>query len=48
MWTFRCASADVPDIRHDDAVVIGTTTYHVVGREPQDTGSTILLVLEEQ
>jgi hypothetical protein len=48
MWTFRCAAADVPSIRHDDAVVIDTTTYHVVGREPQDTGSTILLVLEEQ
>lgn len=48
MWTFRCATADVPSIRHDDAVVIGSTTYQVVGREPQDTGSTILLILEEQ
>ena len=40
--TFMCATADVSSAAHGDTLVIGGTTYSVVGVEPDGTGVTLL------
>jgi hypothetical protein len=44
---FQCAAADLPAIAQGDTLVIGATTYKVVGIEPDGTGL-LLLKLERQ
>ena len=39
---FMCATADVSSAVHGDTLVIGGTTYSVVGVEPDGTGVTTL------
>ena len=45
--TFACANADVQGVGHGASVVIGSTTYHVIGIQVDGTGM-VELVLEDQ
>lgn len=44
--SFRCLHAAIPDIKHGDPVLIGTTIYKVSEIEPDGTGC-VLLVLKK-
>ena len=44
---FSCRTADVSSAAHGDTLLLGGTTYNVVGVQPDGTGMTMLL-LEDQ
>lgn len=44
--SFRCLAALIPDIKHDDQVLIGEVIYKVSEIEPDGTGS-VKLVLKK-
>ncbi len=44
---FTCAAEDIPGVKHGDTFVIDSTTYKVVGVEPDGTG-VVLIRLEAQ
>ena len=49
--TAYCKSTDVPSVAHGDQMVIGSTTYHVIGIETQGQSggqSLTILYLEDQ
>lgn len=44
---FTCAASDVSGVVHGKSLVVGGTTYSVVGVQPDQTGDFTTLVLSE-
>jgi len=44
---FTCEKSKLPEIKHGDAVIIGSATHHIAGMQPDGTGL-ISLILEKQ
>lgn len=44
---FTCAASDVSGVNHGKSLVVGGTTYSVVGVQPDQTGDFVTLVLSE-
>jgi len=44
---FTCEKSKLPEIKHGDAVIIGSATHHIAGMRQDGTGL-ISLILEKQ